>query len=91
LLFDLHKRTFGTKHETPHCRLGFVVFSAIQMSDVSEIQNINLTKDLLLLYEVIIPKLLNHSLYLHSLTFFQIKNIFQMKNTIILLKNLKPF
>jgi hypothetical protein len=61
-------------------------------NDISYIeQNINLTKNLFLLNEVIIPKLLNRSLYLQSLTFPQIKEIVSDEKYNIIINDFKTF
>jgi hypothetical protein len=61
-------------------------------NDISYIeQNINLTKNLFLLNEVIIPKLLKRSLYLQSLTFPQIKEIVSDEKYNIIINDFKTF
>jgi hypothetical protein len=61
-------------------------------NDISYIeQNINLNKNLFLLNEVIIPKLLNRSLYLQSLTFPQIKEIISDEKYNIIINDFKTF
>jgi ABC-type phosphate/phosphonate transport system ATPase subunit len=84
-------RAFASRQEASN-KLYTVLCLVLMANDISYIeQNINLTKNLFLLNEVIIPKLLKRSLYLQSLTFPQIKEIVSDEKYNIIINDFKTF
>lgn len=69
-----------------------ILYGVVYRFIMSEVDsNIMLSENLFFFNNEIIPKLLNHSLYLHSLTFPQIRGVFSDKKYNKIVKDFETF